>query len=155
MTDTDNDMLPDLDLKGIKEILPHRYPFLMIDKIINVSKTNGATGIKMVTNNEDYFQGHFPDMPVMPGVLIIEAMAQTAAGYSAYAENLDTEGKVVLFMGVDRAKFRRPVVPGDKLELHVEIETRRPPVWKYKGVAKVDGAVVAEAEFKAMLTEPK
>lgn len=154
MTDTD-DLLPDLDLQGIKNILPHRYPFLMIDKVVNVTKSNGCVGIKNVTNNEDYFQGHFPAMPVMPGVLIVEAMAQTAAAYSAYAEGLETDGKVVLFMGIDKAKFRRPVVPGDQLELHVAIETRRPPVWKYKGVAKVDGQVVAEAEYKAMLTEPK
>ncbi|GGY54444.1 3-hydroxyacyl-ACP dehydratase FabZ [Parvularcula lutaonensis] len=154
MTDTD-ERLPDLDLKGIKDILPHRYPFLMIDKIVDITKTGGAVGVKMVTINEQFFQGHFPEMPVMPGVLIIEAMAQAAAAYTAYADNIDTEGKVVLFMGVDKAKFRRPVVPGDKLELHVHTETRRPPVWKYKGVAKVDGAVVAEAEFKAMLTEPK
>ena len=154
MSDTD-DFLPDLDLQGIKNILPHRYPFLMIDKVVQITKENGCVGIKNVTNGEEYFQGHFPAMPVMPGVLIIEAMAQTAAAYSAYAEEIDTEGKVVLFMGIDSAKFRRPVVPGDQLELHVQIHTRRPPIWKYKGVGKVDGQVVAEAEFKAMLTEPK
>jgi 3-hydroxyacyl-[acyl-carrier-protein] dehydratase len=147
--------LPDLDLAGIKNILPHRFPFLMIDKIIRITPDNGAVGIKNVTNNEPHFEGHFPQMPVMPGVLIIEAMAQSAAAYTAYAEKIDTEGKVVLFMGVEKAKFRKPVMPGDVLELHVRTETRRPPVWKYHGVAKVDGKVVAEAEFKAMLTEPK
>lgn len=154
MSDTD-DHLPDLDLAGIKAILPHRYPFLMIDKIVRITPDNGAVGIKNVTNGEHHFQGHFPDVPVMPGVLIIEAMAQSAAAYTAYAEKIDTAGKVVLFMGVDKAKFRKPVVPGDVLELHVRTETRRPPVWKYSGVAKVDGLVVAEAEFKAMLTEPR
>ncbi|MEM9840025.1 MAG: 3-hydroxyacyl-ACP dehydratase FabZ [Pseudomonadota bacterium] len=154
MTDT-TDYLPDMDLAAIKGVLPHRFPFLLVDKIVEITRDNGAVGIKNVTNNEPYFEGHFPEMPVMPGVLIIEAMAQAAAAYTAYAEEMDTEGKVVLFMGVDKAKFRKPVVPGDQLRLHVSIETRRPPVWKYSGVAKVDGKVVAEAEFKAMLTEPK
>ena len=146
---------PDIDLKGIQALIPHRFPFLMIDKIINVTKSAGCVGIKNVTNNEPYFQGHFPEMPVMPGVLIIEAMAQTAAAYSSITDDLDVEGKVVLFMGIDKAKFRRPVVPGDRLELHVSIETRRPPVWRYEGRAMVDGHVVAEAVFKAMLSEPK
>jgi 3-hydroxyacyl-[acyl-carrier-protein] dehydratase len=155
MSDQEQDFLPDLDLAGIKKLLPHRYPFLMIDKIVRITPDDGAIGIKNVTNNEPYFEGHFPEMPVMPGVLIIEAMAQAAAAYTAYAEKVDTEGKVVLFMGVEKAKFRRPVVPGDVLELHVRTATRRPPVWKYAGVAKVGGQVVAEAEFKAMLTEPK
>ncbi|NNU16691.1 3-hydroxyacyl-ACP dehydratase FabZ [Parvularcula sp. ZS-1/3] len=154
MSDTD-EFLPDLDLAGIKGILPHRYPFLMIDKIVQIRKEGGAIGIKNVTANEEYFQGHFPEMPVMPGVLICEAMAQAAAAYTAYSENVDTEGQVVLFMGMDKVKFRKPVVPGDVLELHVKIETRRPPVWKYSGEAKVDGKTVAEAEFKAMLTRPK
>lgn len=148
--------LDDVDLAGIKKLLPHRYPFLMIDKIVEILPDGaGAVGVKNVTNNEQFFQGHFPEMPVMPGVLIIEAMAQTAAAYTAYTDNLDTDGKVVLFMGVDKGKFRKPVVPGDQLRLHVKIETKRPPVWKYSGVAKVDGKVVAEAEFKAMLTEPR
>lgn len=152
---SDDDMLPDLDLGGIKAILPHRYPFLMIDRIVEITRNDGAVGVKNVTNNEPYFEGHFPNMPVMPGVLIIEAMAQAAAAYTAYSEDVDTDGKIVLFMGVDRAKFRKPVVPGDQLRLHVRVETRRPPVWKYEGIARVDGKVVAEAEFKAMLTEPK
>ncbi|MEM1380285.1 MAG: 3-hydroxyacyl-ACP dehydratase FabZ [Pseudomonadota bacterium] len=149
------DFLPDVDLNGIKKLLPHRYPFLMIDKVVEITKTDGAVGIKNVTNNEPYFEGHFPQMPVMPGVLIIEAMAQAAAAYTAYTDDIDPEGKVVLFMGVDKAKFRKPVVPGDQLRLHVSVATRRPPVWKYQGIAKVDGQVVAEAEFKAMLTEPR
>lgn len=147
--------LEPLDLEGIKKLLPHRYPMLMVDRIINITKEDGAVGIKCVTNNEPFFQGHFPEFAVMPGVLIIEAMAQTAAAYTAYADQIDTEGKVVLFMGVDKAKFRRPVLPGDRLEIHVKVAQRRPPVWKYEGVAKVDGKVVAEASYGAMLTAPK
>ena len=143
------------DISRIQRMIPHRYPFLLVDKVEKMVKGDSCVGIKMITMNEPQFTGHFPAEPVMPGVLIVEAMAQTAAAYSAYAENIDTEGKVVLFMGIDKAKFRRPVVPGDVLELHINVETRRPPVWKYKGVAKVDGKVVAEAEYKAMLTEPK
>lgn len=152
---TDQEDFPDLDLQGIKKILPHRFPFLMIDKLVNITSTDGATGIKNVTNNEPYFEGHFPEMPVMPGVLIVESMAQTAAAYSAVVENLDTDGKVVLFMGIEKAKFRKPVVPGDQLQVRVSITQRRPPVWKYQGVARVDGQVVAEAEVKAMLADPQ
>lgn len=151
----DDDRIPDVDLLGIKKILPHRFPFLMIDRIVEISRSGGAVGIKNVTNNEPYFEGHFPAMPVMPGVLIIEAMAQTAAAYTVLTDDLDVDGKVVLFMGIDEAKFRRPVVPGDQVRLHVAIDKRRPPVWRYSGTARVDGQVVAEAVFKAMLTEPK
>lgn len=152
---SEDETLPDVDVQGIKKILPHRYPFLMIDRIVEITRSSGAVGIKNVTNNEPYFEGHFPQMPVMPGVLIIEAMAQTAAAYTALTDDLDVEGKVVLFMGVEKAKFRKPVVPGDQLRLHVGIQKRRPPVWSYYGKAMVNGAVVAEAEFKAMLTEPR
>ena len=144
-----------LGITDLLALLPHRYPFVLIDRVTELTENKSIVALKNVTINEPFFPGHFPDDPVMPGVLIVEAMAQTAAAYSAYAEGLETDGKVVLFMGIDKAKFRRPVVPGDQLELHVAIETRRPPVWKYKGVAKVDGQVVAEAEYKAMLTEPK
>ena len=108
-----------LFIDDLKKILPHRYPFLMIDRLIDIDAENGAVGIKNVTVNEGLFQGHFPQQPVFPGVLIIEAMAQSAAAYAAYTENVDVEGKVILFMGVEKAKFRRPVVPGDRLELHV------------------------------------
>ena len=163
MSDTDEqtnegagtETLPDLDVEAIKRILPHRYPMLMVDRIVRISKSGGATGIKSVTANEPFFQGHFPQMAVMPGVLIIEAMAQTAAAYTAYADGVDTEGKIVLFMGVDRAKFRRPVVPGDRMEIEVTVTNRRPPVWKYEAKARVDGKVVAEAAYGAMLTAPK
>ena len=149
------DALPDLDVEAIKRILPHRYPMLMVDRIVGITRGGGATGIKAVTVNEPFFQGHFPQMAVMPGVLIIEAMAQTAAAYTAYADGVDTEGKIVLFMGVDRAKFRRPVIPGDRMEIEVQVTNRRPPVWKYEAKARVDGKVVAEAAYGAMLTEPK
>lgn len=162
MSDTDmgtdgepDDRLDDLNVEAIKAILPHRYPMLMVDRIVDITKGGGATGIKSVTANEPFFMGHFPDMAVMPGVLIIEAMAQTAAAYTAYADGVDTEGKIVLFMGVDRAKFRRPVVPGDQLKIEVHVTNRRPPVWKYEAKARVDGKVVAEAAFGAMLTAPK
>ncbi len=143
-----------LYLDAIKEVLPHRYPFLLIDRMINIAPGEGAVGIKNVTANEEIFQGHFPQVPVFPGVLIVEAMAQSAATYAAYTEDVDVDGKIILFMGVEKAKFRRPVVPGDQLELHVKITHRRPPVWRFSGVGIVDGKKVAEAEFSAMLADP-
>ena len=154
MSDQETEFLPDLDLAAIKNILPHRYPMLMVDKIVEIS-AEGATGVKGVTANEEYFQGHFPQMAVMPGVLIIEAMAQTAAAYTAYIDKVDTDNNIVLFMGVDKAKFRKPVVPGDQLRIRATITGRRPPVWKYEAKAYVDGKLVAEAAFNAMMTPPK
>ncbi len=155
MSDTPKEFLPDIDLATLKKLLPHRYPMLMVDRIVEVTKDQGAVGIKNVTVNEPFFEGHFPEMAVMPGVLIIEAMAQAAAAYTAYADDIDTENKIVLFMGVDKARFRRPVIPGDQLRIHVSVAGRRPPVWKYEAKAMVDGKVAAEASFAAMLTEPK
>ena len=149
-----DEYLDDLDILQIMEILPHRYPMLLVDKIVKIHPENGAIGIKNVTMNEGFFQGHFPGKPVMPGVMIVEAMAQTAAAYTSYAEELDTKDKIVLFMGIDKAKFRRPVIPGDQLELHVRVAQKRAPVWKYEAKAYVDGKVVAEASYAAMLTEP-
>lgn len=143
-----------LYIDDIKKILPHRYPFLMIDRLVNIRPDEGAVGLKNISVNEELFQGHFPQQPVFPGVLIIEAMAQSAATYAAYTEDVDTDNKVILFMGVDKAKFRRPVIPGDQLELHVSISHRRPPVWRFTGIAKVDGKKVAEADFSAMLSDP-
>ena len=155
MSDTDvQDYMEPLQIADIMKILPHRYPMLMVDRIINITKDNGGTGIKNVTINEPFFEGHFPAKPVMPGVLIIEAMAQTAAAYTAHVENLDTSERIVLFMGVDKAKFRRPVVPGDQLHIHVRVAQKRPPVWKFEGKVEVDGKVVCEASFAAMLTAP-
>jgi 3-hydroxyacyl-[acyl-carrier-protein] dehydratase len=154
MDSSQTEFLPDLNLADIKRILPHRYPMLMVDRIVEIS-AEGAVGIKNVTNNEPFFQGHFPQMAVMPGVLIIEAMAQTAAAYTAYLDKVDTDNKIVLFMGLDKARFRRPVVPGDQLRIHARIAARRPPVWKYEAKAYVDGKVTSEAQFSAMMTEPR
>lgn len=155
MSDSETqEYLEPLAVEQLMEILPHRYPMLMVDKIINITPADGGTGVKNVTINEPFFEGHFPGKPVMPGVLIIEAMAQTAAAYTAHVEKLDTKNRIVLFMGVDKAKFRRPVVPGDQLLIHVRVTQKRPPVWKFEGRAEVDGKTVAEASFAAMLTAP-
>ncbi len=142
-----------LEVEELKLLLPHRYPMLMIDRLTEIKAGEGAVGIKNVSCNEPYFAGHFPQKPVMPGVLIIEAMAQAAAAYTAYTENMDVEGKIVLFMGVDKARFRRPVVPGDQLKIHVRTAQRRPPVWRFEGDAFVDGQRVADASFAAMLSQ--
>ncbi|WP_419901596.1 3-hydroxyacyl-ACP dehydratase FabZ [Kiloniella sp.] len=137
----------------IKEMIPHRYPFLLIDRVDNIIKDETAVGLKNVTINEPFFEGHFPRQPVMPGVLIVEAMAQTAAVF--VVETLDgaAAGKIVYFMSVDSAKFRKPVVPGDQLKIHVTKIQQRGNVWKFDGKAKVDGKVVANAEFKAMIMD--
>ncbi len=142
-----------LEVDELMQILPHRYPILLVDRLVDIVPGEGAVGIKNVTFNEPIFQGHFPQKPVLPGVFMIEAMAQTAAAYTSYTENLDTEGKVVLFMGVDKARFRRPVVPGDQVRIAVRTVQRRPPVWRFEGVATVDGKKVAEAQFSAMLAQ--
>ncbi|PQA85384.1 3-hydroxyacyl-ACP dehydratase FabZ [Hyphococcus luteus] len=142
-----------LNVEELMQILPHRYPLLLVDRLVDIVPGEGAVGIKNVSYGEQFFQGHFPQKPVMPGVLIIEAMAQSAAAYTSYTENLDVEGKVVLFMGVDKARFRRPVVPGDQLRIAVRTVQRRPPVWRFEGEATVDGKRVAEAQFSAMLAQ--
>ncbi|MFC2953079.1 3-hydroxyacyl-ACP dehydratase FabZ [Marinicaulis aureus] len=142
-----------LEVDELMQILPHRYPILLVDRLVDIVPGEGAVGIKNVTFNEPIFQGHFPQKPVLPGVFMIEAMAQTAAAYTSYTENLDTEGKIVLFMGVDKARFRRPVVPGDQVRIAVRTVQRRPPVWRFEGVATVDGKKVAEAQFSAMLAQ--
>ena len=141
----------ELGVDELMQILPHRYPMLMIDRLIDIRAGESAIGVKNVSRNEHYFQGHFPAKPVMPGVLIIEAMAQAAAAFTTYTENLDREGKIVLFTGVDRARFRRPVTPGDQLHVHVRAVQARPPVWRFEGEATVDGRKVADARFAAML----
>ena len=142
-----------LDVNEIMAVLPHRYPFLLIDRLEDIRAGESAVAVKCVTFNEQFFQGHFPQKPVMPGVLIIEAMAQAAAAYTSYTENLDTEGKIVLFMGVDKARFRKPVVPGDQMRILVRTAQRRPPVWRFEGEAFVDGKLVADASFAAMLAQ--
>jgi 3-hydroxyacyl-[acyl-carrier-protein] dehydratase len=147
---------PGKSVLGVEELmllLPHRYPLLLVDRLVDIVPGEGAVGIKNVSYGDQFFQGHFPQKPVMPGVLIIEAMAQSAAAYTSYTEDLDTEGKVVLFMGVDKARFRRPVVPGDQLRIAVRTVQRRPPVWRFEGVASVDGKRAAEAQFSAMLAQ--
>ena len=140
-----------LDIDELMQLLPHRYPMLLVDRLVDIKPGEGAVGIKNVSYGDGFFQGHFPQKPVMPGVLIIEAMAQAAAAYTSYTENLDVEGKLVLFMGVDKARFRRPVVPGDQLRIEVRTVQRRAPVWRFAGEAYVDGKRVAEAQYSAML----
>jgi 3-hydroxyacyl-[acyl-carrier-protein] dehydratase len=142
--------LQSADIQKLLSILPHRYPFLLIDKIIDIDGDNSATGIKNVTINEPHFTGHFPGNPIMPGVLIIEAMAQTAGAISIMSNGFDTPS-IVYFMTIDNAKFRKPVVPGDRLEIRVTKIKRRGNLSKYACVASVDGAKVAEAEVTAMI----
>ena len=140
-----------LDVIRIKELIPHRYPFLMIDKMIDVVPDVRATGIKNVTINEPYFQGHFPNRPIMPGVMIIEAMAQTAGALVMETIGAKAEGCLVYFLSVDSARFRKPVIPGDRLHVQVEKIRNRGDVWKFKGEAKVEGTLMAEAIFSAMI----
>jgi 3-hydroxyacyl-[acyl-carrier-protein] dehydratase len=142
-----------LDVSDVMRLLPHRYPLLMIDRLIDIRPGESAIGVKCVSYGEAFFQGHFPQKPVMPGVLIIEAMAQAAAAFTSYTEELDVENKIVLFTGVDRARFRKPVVPGDQLHILVRTVHRRPPVWRFHGEASVDGVRVADATFAAMLAQ--
>jgi 3-hydroxyacyl-[acyl-carrier-protein] dehydratase len=147
--------LETLDIIRLLEMLPHRYPFLLVDRVIDVDGDNSAVGIKNVTFNEPHFQGHFPGQPVMPGVLIIEAMAQTAGAIcinSTISENGGESPSLVYFMTVDNAKFRKPVVPGDRLEIHVSKLKQRGNIWRFACEAKVDGSKVAEAEISAMMS---
>ena len=144
----------ELDVNDLMQLLPHRYPMLLVDKIVDIKPGDSAVAVKCVTYNEPFFPGHFPARPVMPGVFIVEAMAQGAAAFTAYTEELDTDGKVVLFMGIDKAKFRRPVGPGDQIRMSVRVAQKRPPVWKFESEAKVGDTVVATASFAAMLAEP-
>ena len=135
------------------EMIPHRYPFLMIDKIVEMVVDNYAVGVKNVSINEQHFIGHFPGKPVMPGVLIIEAMAQTSAVLVVETLGKEAEGKLVYFMSIEEAKFRKPVVPGDSLHIRVEKQQSRKNVWKFACVATVDGAKTAEAVICAMIVE--
>jgi 3-hydroxyacyl-[acyl-carrier-protein] dehydratase len=143
------------DVNQIKALIPHRYPFLMIDKAVNVVDGKSIVGIKNVTSNEPYFPGHFPNHPVMPGVLIVEAMAQSAAVLVVHTLGESARGKVVYFMSVEGSKFRKPVVPGDVLYIHCEAQRSRGAVWKFSGVAMVDGVKVAEAVYSAMIMDEK
>ena len=142
-----------LDIARIMRSIPHRYPMLLIDRMEDVVPHISAVGIKNVSANEPFFQGHFPGHPVMPGVLIIESMAQTAAVLVVESLGPEAAGKVVYFMTIEGAKFRRPVVPGDQLRIHVTRERRRGSVWKFSAVARVDGVSVAEATYAAMIMD--
>jgi 3-hydroxyacyl-[acyl-carrier-protein] dehydratase len=142
-----------LSVSEIKKLIPHRYPMLLIDKVVDIDpETVSGTGIKSVTINEEFFQGHFPERPIMPGVLTIEAMAQTAAVVRMHISP-EAAGQLVYFLGIESAKFRRPVEPGDQLHMHVSLLRQRGPISRFKGVAKVDGKIVAEAELTAMTTD--
>ena len=143
----------ELDTERVMELIPHRYPFLMIDRLVDVVAGVRATGVKNVTINEPFFQGHFPERPVMPGVLIIEAMAQSAAALVVYTLGPASEGKLVYFMSVSDARFRRPVAPGDTLNVHVYKRQRRGNAWKFDSEAKVNGRLVAQATFAAVILD--
>ncbi|MFY0659977.1 MAG: 3-hydroxyacyl-ACP dehydratase FabZ [Shimia sp.] len=149
--------LKSADIELIQRLIPHRYPFLLVDKVVDIDGYQSATGIKMVTMNEPHFQGHFPKKPIMPGVTIVEAMAQTSAIMVGVALDLADKDLLVYFMGIDKCKFRRMVVPGDKLEMKVETTRGKPggKVWKFAGTATVDGDVACEVEFTAMMDLPK
>lgn len=144
-----------LSVERIMELIPHRYPMLLIDQLTDIVPEQSAVGIKCVTMNEQFFQGHFPGKPVMPGVLIVEAMAQSAATLVMLGMEDQAEEKLAYFMSIDGVKFRKPVVPGNRLELHINKERSRGPVWTFKGIAKVDGQKVAEATFMAMIADKK
>jgi 3-hydroxyacyl-[acyl-carrier-protein] dehydratase len=142
------------DIVRILKLLPHRYPFLLVDKIIEMDGDNSAIGIKNVTINEPFFQGHFPNFPVMPGVLLIEGMAQTAGALCMASLPPEIEPQIVYFMAIDRARFRRPVLPGDTVHYHMLKRRNRGRVWRFEGQAKVNGQLVAEAEISAMIVDP-
>ena len=142
-----------MDIKAIEAVLPHRYPFLMVDRVVELEPMKRLVALKSVTINEPFFAGHFPGHAVMPGVLVLEALAQAAALLAKKSVAERTDDQVTYLMAIDNARFRRPVVPGDRLELHVEIVKHKGAIWKEKGTALVDGHVVAEAEFMAMLVD--
>ena len=142
-----------LDATDIAKLLPHRYPFLLVDRVVHLEEGRRITGIKNVTINEHFFQGHFPDYPVMPGVLIIEALAQTGGILAFKSEPAEMEGKVVYFMAIDRARFRKPVRPGDEVRMELEVLRRRGDIWRFKGEAYVGDELVAEAELMARVVE--
>ncbi len=144
---------PVMDIGAIQAILPHRYPFLLVDRVLSMEPNRTLVAVKCVTVNEDFFNGHFPGHPVMPGVLILEALAQACGLLAKGSIPEDTSHKVVYLMAIDNARFRKPVVPGDRVELHVEVVKHKGQIWKQKGQAIVDGGVVAEAEFMAMMID--
>ena len=147
------DPLPSADIQMIQRIIPHRYPFLLVDKVVDIQGTQSAVGIKNVTMNEPHFQGHFPGMPIMPGVTIVEAMAQTAAVMVGVTLEMADKDMKVYFMAIDKCKFRRKVVPGDVVRMELNTLRGKPggKVWKFGGVASVEGEMAAEVEFTAMM----
>jgi 3-hydroxyacyl-[acyl-carrier-protein] dehydratase len=142
-----------IDINRIMKMIPHRYPILLVDRILEYVPGESAVGLKNVTVNEPHFQGHFPTFPVMPGVLIVEAMAQTSAIMVVQTLGDAAMDKLVYFMSIDSAKFRKPVTPGDSMHIHIRKIQNRKSVWKFKGEARVDGALCAEAEFSAMIVD--
>ena len=146
-------VIESFDIAQIMNAIPHRYPMLLVDRVVDMVLCESCTGIKNVTINENFFQGHFPSMPVMPGVLIIECMAQTAAVLVVTTLGPDWAGKLVYFMSVEGAKFRKPVVPGDQMRVDVVKQRQRSNIWKFSAEAKVDGKVVAEATYTAMILD--
>ena len=152
-----NETLQSADIQLIQRILPHRYPFLLVDKVVEIDGTSAAKGIKNVTMNEPHFQGHFPGVPIMPGVTIVEAMAQTAGVMIGTALDMADKELLIYFMSIDKCKFRRKVIPGDVLEMQVSTLRGKPggKVWRFGGQATVEGDLAAEAEFTAMIDMPK
>ncbi len=142
-----------IDIEKIMQMIPHRYPMLLIDRMLEINGNQSAVGLKNVTINEPFFQGHFPDKPVMPGVLIIEAMAQTAAILVVENMQEQTNDKIVYFMAIDKAKFRRPIIPGDSVHIYVEKQHERGKVWRFACRAEVDGKLCAEAIVTAMIAD--
>jgi 3-hydroxyacyl-[acyl-carrier-protein] dehydratase len=144
-----------IDIKEIMAILPHAYPFLLVDRIVEIEPGKRVVGIKNVTYNEPFFPGHFPGRPIMPGVLIVEAMAQTAGVLIFNSLPEEDHKKMVFFLGIDNVRFRKPVIPGDQLRMELEITRHRQSIWGVKGKALVDGNVVAEGDLMAMIGEEK
>jgi len=145
--------LPDLDIDQLRKVLAHRPPFLMIERLTDICSNESAVGWKAVGINEPYFAGHFPDYPVMPGVLIVEALAQAAVALVSHSSNISLDNGVVYFMSIDKARFRRPVRPGDMLRLPVRLVRSRGTVWRFEGKAYVGDTLCAEAEYSAMLAK--
>lgn len=142
-----------IEIERIMAMIPHRYPFLLVDRVVDLVKGESATGIKNVSINEPFFQGHFPGHPVMPGVLIVEAMAQTAGVVVIHSLGADEPAKLVYFMSIENARFRKPVTPGDTLHIYVKKRAQRGNAWKFSAQAKVDGVVVSDASYSAMIVD--